>query len=300
MLLFWSEPKDRGNTLGRSLKLHQHLESLRKNLTSRVVPMRRLVGSGWGAVATRLQTATLALVRSKAEDCAPLWCRSAHGHIHLTDRAINDALIVVTGCLRPTPVDNLPTGHPTCWASSQRSRWSVSGTLHHSAWTSAPLSAHPSLSTERECTSSQMKTPICTRLKPAHQFIWQQQQRMCGGLGGSPVDFGVAGQHYETAYFHPRNRHPSPWKGLSKHSKGQAQPPLRWCRLLPLLLAQMLYGLFCGFWTWHRRTNHQPCCPPMSNPPISPWTARPDDCVGWDTLMVAQPLPQDPILLSSG
>jgi len=35
-------------------------------------------------------------------------------HIHLTDRAINDALVVVTGCLRPTPADNLPTGHPTC------------------------------------------------------------------------------------------------------------------------------------------------------------------------------------------
>jgi len=96
MLLFWSEPKDLGNTLGKSLKHRRHLDSLSKKSTSRVVPLRRLVESGWGALATRMKTTTLALVRSKAEYCAPLWCRSAHGHIHLTDRAINDALVIVT------------------------------------------------------------------------------------------------------------------------------------------------------------------------------------------------------------
>ena len=34
-----------------------------------------------------------------------VWCRSAH--TRLIDRSINDALRLVTGCLQPTPTDNL-------------------------------------------------------------------------------------------------------------------------------------------------------------------------------------------------
>ena len=76
-----------------------------QKLTTRVGFLRRLEGSGWGASATILRTATLALVRSAAKYCAPAWCRSAH--TRLTDRPINDALRIVSGCLSPTPTDNL-------------------------------------------------------------------------------------------------------------------------------------------------------------------------------------------------
>ena len=75
-------------------------------MTSRVALSRRLAGSSWGAGATTLRIATLALVHSTAEYCAPVWHRSAH--TRLIGPAINDALRIVTGCLRPTPVDNLP------------------------------------------------------------------------------------------------------------------------------------------------------------------------------------------------
>ena len=77
-LPFSSEPKHLGVTLDRSLPFRRHLESLRKKLTSRVALLRWLTGSGWGARATTLQTATLALVHSTAEYCAFVWCRSAH------------------------------------------------------------------------------------------------------------------------------------------------------------------------------------------------------------------------------
>ena len=40
------------------------------------------------------------------EYCSPLWCRSVHT-IHI-DNAINVALCIETGCLHPTPLDNLP------------------------------------------------------------------------------------------------------------------------------------------------------------------------------------------------
>ena len=53
-----------------------------------------------------LRIDTLSLVYSTAKYCAPVWCRSAH--THLIDNVLNDALRIVTGCLRPTPIDHLP------------------------------------------------------------------------------------------------------------------------------------------------------------------------------------------------
>ena len=79
---------------------------MRKKLSSRVTLLRRLVGSGWGAGAKTLRIATLSLVYSTAEYSAPVWCRSAH--IRLIDSVLNDALRIVTGCLRPSPTDHLP------------------------------------------------------------------------------------------------------------------------------------------------------------------------------------------------
>ena len=49
---------------------------------------------------------TLSLVYSAAEYCTPVWCRS--DHTRLIDSVFNDALRMVTGCLRPTPTDHLP------------------------------------------------------------------------------------------------------------------------------------------------------------------------------------------------
>ena len=58
-----------------------------------------------GCWATTLGTATLALVHSAADYCSPVWCHSAH--THLINKPINDALCIVTKCLRPTPTNNL-------------------------------------------------------------------------------------------------------------------------------------------------------------------------------------------------
>ena len=95
-----------GLKLDWSLTFHHHLEALRKKLSTRVTLLRRLAGSGWGAGAKTLRTAALSLVHSTAEYCASVWCRSAH--TRLIDNVLNDALRIVTGCLRPTPTDYLP------------------------------------------------------------------------------------------------------------------------------------------------------------------------------------------------
>ena len=64
------------------------------------------MGSGWGAGAKTLRTTTLFLIHSTAEYCAPVWRRSAH--TRLIDSVLNNALRIVTGCLRPTPTNHLP------------------------------------------------------------------------------------------------------------------------------------------------------------------------------------------------
>jgi len=110
-LPFCSEPEYLGVTLDRSLMYRRHLESLRKRLTSSVALLRRLAGSGWGAEETTLRIAALALVYSTAECCASVWCwvvLQLSADTRLIGHAINDALRFATGCLSPTPADNLP------------------------------------------------------------------------------------------------------------------------------------------------------------------------------------------------
>jgi len=78
-------------------------------------------------------------------------------------------LRIVTGCLRPTPTDNLPILASMQPAELRRKRATLSvgrramepGHLLHSAL------ACP----EWECTASQIETPICARLTTAHQLI---------------------------------------------------------------------------------------------------------------------------------
>ena len=106
LLPFCPTPTYLGIKLDRSLTFHHHLVALRKKLSSRVTLLRRLVGSGWGAGAKTLRIAILSLVYSTAEYCAPVWCHSAH--TCLIDSVLNDALHIVTGCLRLTPTDHLP------------------------------------------------------------------------------------------------------------------------------------------------------------------------------------------------
>ena len=106
LLPFCPTPIYLGVKLDRSITFRHHLVALRKKISSHLTLLKRLVGLGWGAGAKTLRIATLSLVYSTAEYCAPVWCPSAH--TRLIDSVLNDALRIVTGCLRPTPTDHLP------------------------------------------------------------------------------------------------------------------------------------------------------------------------------------------------
>ena len=69
--------------------------------------IRKLVGTGCGASLSTLRTSTLALVYAPAEYCALTWSRSRH--ISLLDvSSLNCAQRIITGCLQPTPIEQLP------------------------------------------------------------------------------------------------------------------------------------------------------------------------------------------------
>jgi hypothetical protein len=66
-------PKYLGVTLDRSLTYNPHLTKTGKKVAARVYLVRKLAGTNWGASAETLRTASLALVYSTAEYCAPVW-----------------------------------------------------------------------------------------------------------------------------------------------------------------------------------------------------------------------------------
>jgi len=176
----------------------QHLESLRKKLISCVTSLRWLASSGWGAAARALQIATLTLVRSTTEYCAPVWCRSAH--TCLIDPNINGILWIVARCLHPVPVGNLPILAGIQPAELHRKGATLSLECH-GAWTPAPLSAYPSI--ECKCTAPQIETPIYAHCTTT--------------MGRSPMEYGVGGQPYKTLHFHPQFCHPHPWNHPPKN-----------------------------------------------------------------------------------
>ena len=88
-----------GVELDRSLTFHHHLEALHKKLSTRVALLRPHAGCGCGTGAKTMRISALSLVYSTAEYCAPVRCRS-------TPTRLIDS--IVTGCLRPTPTEDLP------------------------------------------------------------------------------------------------------------------------------------------------------------------------------------------------
>ena len=77
-----------------------------KKLSTQVVWLRQLLGSGWGAGTKTLCISALSLIYSTAEYCTPIWCRSVH--TCLIDSILNDSLHIAIGCLCPTPAEDLP------------------------------------------------------------------------------------------------------------------------------------------------------------------------------------------------
>ena len=67
--------------------------------------LRKLSNSKWGANAGTIRTTALALCYSVAEYAALVWARSSHAQ--KLNPELNSACRAVTGCLKPTHVEDL-------------------------------------------------------------------------------------------------------------------------------------------------------------------------------------------------
>jgi hypothetical protein len=100
-------PKYLGVTLDRTLTYNAHLTKTSKKVSARIKIVRKLAGTGWGAGAETLRTAALAIVYSTAEYCVPVWSNSVH--ISKIDVQLNNAMCIISGCVKSTQLPWLPT-----------------------------------------------------------------------------------------------------------------------------------------------------------------------------------------------
>jgi len=117
-LPFCSEPEYLGVTLDSTLTYRRPLESLRKKLTSCVALFRWI--SGWGAGATTLRITILFNSRELLSCLVPQCLIDPVCH----ERRYTNCDWMPASCTSGQPSN--PRGHPTCWASSQRSHFVAS------------------------------------------------------------------------------------------------------------------------------------------------------------------------------
>jgi hypothetical protein len=102
------QPKYLGATLDWTLTYKSHLEKAAKKqkVSSRVNLVCKLAGMKCGLNTQTLRTASLALVYSSAEYCAPVLLNSAH--VHKLDVQLNNVMRLFTGTVKSTELQWLP------------------------------------------------------------------------------------------------------------------------------------------------------------------------------------------------
>ena len=100
-----------GVTLDRSLTYKNHIANTKAKVGARNSILKKLANTNWGTDARTIRTTALALCFSAAEYASPVWSRSAHAP--KIDPALNSSCRAMTGCLRPTKVEDI---YSTCSA----------------------------------------------------------------------------------------------------------------------------------------------------------------------------------------
>ena len=94
-----------GVTLDRCLTFKAHVQKTKAKVCARNNILSKLTGTTWGASPGTLRSTALALCYSCAEYACPVWERSSHAD--KIDTALNATCRLITGCLRPTAIDDL-------------------------------------------------------------------------------------------------------------------------------------------------------------------------------------------------
>ncbi|XP_030851787.1 uncharacterized protein LOC115928578 [Strongylocentrotus purpuratus] len=94
-----------GVKLDRTLSFKKHIEKTIGKVESRNAIIGKLVSSHYGADPKTVQSAAVALCMSSAEYACPVWSRSAH--VKKLDTTLNNTYRKITGCLKPTKVEEI-------------------------------------------------------------------------------------------------------------------------------------------------------------------------------------------------
>ena len=93
-------------TLDSTLSYKQYIiHNTKMKVATRNNILWKLANSKWGTSTSMIRTTALALCYSVAEYAAPVWARSHYAHV--LDSELNTACRAITGCLKPTNVENL-------------------------------------------------------------------------------------------------------------------------------------------------------------------------------------------------
>ena len=117
-----------GVTLDRTLSYKTHIHNTKRTVATRNNLLKKLAKYRWGTNAMTIRTTALALCYSTAEYAAPVWERSAYAD--LLNPELNQACRAITGCQKPTNVENLyllagiapPEIRRSVWARMERTK----------------------------------------------------------------------------------------------------------------------------------------------------------------------------------
>lgn len=149
-----SDPKYLGIRLDRTLSFKKHCQELKGKVSARNNILRKLTGSTWGAQPEVLRSTAMALCFAAGEYAAPAWESSAH--TKQVDVALNETIRIITGCLRPTPVNKM---YPIAGIAPPNIRRQVAGEKERKK----------QLTDERHPMFNHVNT--ATRLKSRHSFV---------------------------------------------------------------------------------------------------------------------------------
>ena len=96
-------PKYLGVTLDCTLSYKEHMHNTKKKVVTRNNLLRKLSNSKWGTNVSTMRTTVLCYY--VAEYAAPVWARSSHAQ--KLNPVLNSVYRAVTGCLKPTNVEDL-------------------------------------------------------------------------------------------------------------------------------------------------------------------------------------------------
>ncbi|KAI5734515.1 hypothetical protein M8J77_007414 [Diaphorina citri] len=167
-------PKYLGIKMDRTLSYKTHCKDTKMKVMARNNIIRKLTGTTWGAKPETLRTSTIALCLSTAEYAAPVWKNSSH--TKEVDVAINAAARIVSGCLKPSPIEKI---YPIIGIAPPRIRREVISEIERKKQTEDerhPLHGHIAYAPRLKSRKSFLRTtkPVMTSTEARKEELWKQ------------------------------------------------------------------------------------------------------------------------------